>query len=435
MYTHFYKLAEPAFEIRPQQTFLWSDTSRNASVDTLREGIEMRLPFQLVTGAAGSGKTTLLRQLLDSVGEDTLVARITADIDTDIVELYNAIASGFGLQKEVSGKVEFVIELSQILKKRGEEGKASLLVIDDGQKLEQEAFEELRMLLGLEKDGKPLVTLLLAGRPELVESLARPANRILRQKLMSHIEIKPLSEEETQRYVEYRLKVAGAAAEIFEPEAFEVITECTKGLPGSINALCSNVLEGAARQGITTISALFVTRCILDNAPAPHVTGLKQMGKKTQAARPPREAVARTAASVAAAVEAAVGNMPETSLEEPRRRKRHRKKENSLFLRGVIAVSLCLGLYFLYQYFFSSASDHPVSGTDVSVAEPFAMKTEGPPLVAPSARPLEELEPLRINALPSVQPAVPSAVENISFNGPGQGRIRLHPLQVVGREK
>jgi type II secretory pathway predicted ATPase ExeA len=70
-------------------------------------------------------------------------------------------------------------------------------------------LEEVRMLSNLETARGKLIQILLVGQPELGEKLGRPELRQLRQRISLVAELKPLSYEDTVRYIAHRLDVAG----------------------------------------------------------------------------------------------------------------------------------------------------------------------------------------------------------------------------------
>lgn len=436
MYTHFYNLTEPAFAFRPQSSFFWLSEDRKAHLQHLEEGIVNKEAFLLLTGEKGTGKTTLLRQFLTRLKEDIVVARISGAGDS-LLEFYNSIASGFGITKEIGGKVEFVLELSQLLKVRAEGGKKSLLIIDDGHQLEQEELAELRMLLGVEKEGKSLLTLLLVGEPKIVEFLANPSHWLLRQKLWAHIELFPLNHTETQSYIKHRLQAAGGSCEIFESEAFEVISDSAKGLPEGINTLCTNILNAAAKQGLEIISSSFISRFIArgeNTLPAEDVTLLQE---KRDVMKESRQSVAHTAASVAAAVESAVGGFPadDFSHEKADYKNWFRWKRLWLFRRLALVVSLCIGLYFLFEYILFAVIGPPANEVALPAKETSVIEQAGPPLVSPSKVLPKESNFIRINPLQFDQSVPPSSEEGVADSGEKKkengGRILLQPLQVI----
>jgi hypothetical protein len=64
--------------------------------------------------------------------------------------------------------------------------------------------------------------------------------------------IGPLDQDETQHYIEHRLKCAGSTGKpSFTPEAFEAIFKATGGIPRRINSVCDRVLLAGFLAGKT----------------------------------------------------------------------------------------------------------------------------------------------------------------------------------------
>ena len=64
-----------------------------------------------------------------------------------------------------------------------------------------------------------------------------------RQRVAATCHIGPLDQDETQAYIEHRLKRAGATDKpTFGPGAFEAIFKATRGIPRRINSVCDRLL-------------------------------------------------------------------------------------------------------------------------------------------------------------------------------------------------
>jgi type II secretory pathway predicted ATPase ExeA len=471
MYDSYFNLKEKAFEARPHRDFLWNGESRRVVVEALCEGVYEENGFQVLIGDAGVGKTTVLQMVLDEVQEETSTLCIS-HVPDDLVDFYNSVLSGFGLQKDVFTRLQFMMELSKLLKEVHLNDKIALLAIDNAEGLSQEFFEELRTLIGLEKDGHRLLNLLLVGRSPLISTLGQPANRILRQKMAWHAELEPLNEIETREYIEYRLQAAGCDEPVFSEECFPLLHEYSGGQPARLNELCTTVLSEAADQN-AELTPEFITLCALQrDAPEP-IASQQDVAEITEATRnmngtSERESSAQTlaeaqpvpraeptpSAAVAEAVSAVVGrreNREAIPLEKAERvvavnlseaepeaeesegeeglalsgAQHHSDRWLTLALRGFVAFALCLGLYFLYDKISGPAVElqAPLDGvaqTGSSLPQSStASSSQDVPLVIPD-RPTGSLEPLRTNEL-----------KGTSSTPAGHGSIKVFPLEYI----
>ncbi len=88
--------------------------------------------------------------------------------------------------------------------------------------------------------------IVLCGQPEFEETLKRPELRQLRQRIALRCRTAPLTLEETQDYIDTRLRIAGGSgAAVFHPEAVQALSLYSRGLPRVLNALCERVPDAS----------------------------------------------------------------------------------------------------------------------------------------------------------------------------------------------
>jgi general secretion pathway protein A len=140
------------------------------------------------------------------------------------------------------------------------EGRRVIVIVDEAQNLSAEVLEQVRLLTNLETPTQKLLQIILIGQPELRELLDRTELRQLAQRITGRYHLQPLSREETAGYVRHRLRVAGAAQEIFTPPALTEIHRVSAGIPRVINVTCDRALLGAYTQEIRKITPALVRR-------------------------------------------------------------------------------------------------------------------------------------------------------------------------------
>jgi general secretion pathway protein A len=140
------------------------------------------------------------------------------------------------------------------------DGRRTILVVDEAQNLAPEVLEEIRLLTNLETSKQKLLQIILIGQPELRELLARNDLRQLAQRITGRYHLEPLSPEETDQYIEHRLKVAGALGEVFDASAKRTVFRLSQGVPRLINVICDRALLGAYSQGSRLVSRRLVRR-------------------------------------------------------------------------------------------------------------------------------------------------------------------------------
>lgn len=252
MYRAFFNLERKPFETTAEPSSLWLGVMQKETLAALRNRILDNQGFLLLTGDAGIGKTVLINALAQSF-DDNVIWAVISNPSLDRLEFYDAIAKGFGIAKEFTSKVQFLIQFSHFLHQADDEHKKVLLVVDDCHRLSQEMLEELRLLSNIEKAEAKLINILFVGRREFNELLIQPKNRAVRQRLSLKIEVPPLTADETEEYIRHRLKVAGTGDNPFTAKAMHLIHRYALGIPGQINILCDQSLETGYIQGRRTV--------------------------------------------------------------------------------------------------------------------------------------------------------------------------------------
>ena len=88
------------------------------------------------------------------------------------------------------------------------------------------------MLSNFQLGNQSLLQSFLVGQPEFRVILQSPEMEQFRQRVAATCHIGPLDMEETQHYIEHRLKCAGYAGKpTFEAEAFKAIFRASHGIP------------------------------------------------------------------------------------------------------------------------------------------------------------------------------------------------------------
>jgi general secretion pathway protein A len=262
MYASFFGLNEKPFSITPDPRYLFLSARHAEALAHLVYGINEAGGFIQLTGEVGTGKTTVVRSLLAQVPKDAEIAlilnpRITAT--EFLLAICEELRVSIPPESETSVK-ELVDHLSLHLLNSHADGKRVVLVVDEAQNLAPEVLEQVRLLTNLETETQKLLQILLIGQPELRELLARTDLRQLAQRITGRYHLDPLSRAETAAYVRHRLRVAGAAHEVFTNGALREVRRLSGGVPRLINIICDRALLGAFTEDRHLITASVVRR-------------------------------------------------------------------------------------------------------------------------------------------------------------------------------
>jgi putative secretion ATPase (PEP-CTERM system associated) len=241
MYERFYQLRERPFALTPDPDYLYPSRVHKEALSYLRYGIEGHAGFVVITGEIGSGKTTLLQTLLRGLDRETTVARLVNTM-LDPRELLQAILIDFGLDPE-DGKPAMLRSLADFLVGERAAGRVVLLVIDEAQNLSHESLEEVRMLSNLETEKSKLIHIVLVGQPDLRDKLARPELEQLRQRVTVSYHLDPLDADDTEAYINHRLRRAAIGTPLEFPRSVtDFVHRRAGGVPRIINVICDAVL-------------------------------------------------------------------------------------------------------------------------------------------------------------------------------------------------
>jgi general secretion pathway protein A len=243
MYEAFYGLKSKPFQLNPDPSFYFGSKQHRRAKAYLDYGVMRNEGFIVITGEIGAGKTTILGGLLNSLNRSNVVVGQLVTTRLDAEDTLRMVGAAFGLRVKDATKSELLVTLEAFLITQATQGKRCLLVVDEAQNLNARAVEELRMLSNYQLGTQSLLQSFLVGQPEFRDILRRPEMEQFRQRVAATCHLGPLDLEDTQHYIEHRLKCAGATDKPeFEQAAFEAIYKASHGIPRRINSVCDRLL-------------------------------------------------------------------------------------------------------------------------------------------------------------------------------------------------
>ncbi|HLV96453.1 MAG TPA: AAA family ATPase [Candidatus Acidoferrales bacterium] len=260
MYKSFFELRESPFDINPNPGYLVFTPQVEKAVEELTYGIQTRKGLILLTGEAGTGKTTLINSLLAWLRQRETPVAFIFNPHLEIGHLYELILAEFGVTFDSRLNGDALIPLKRWLSQCYRAGKTAVLIVDEAQGLSLDVLQEIRMLLNLETPSEKLLQIVLAGQPEFEKTLLRPELCQLRQRIAVRCNTAPFRLEETHRYIQERLRIAGARREcpVFSSEAMNAVHLYARGIPRVVNLLCEHVLINAYVDRIRPVPARLV---------------------------------------------------------------------------------------------------------------------------------------------------------------------------------
>ncbi len=251
----FYGMPQQPFDVTPDPSYLYFTPSHREALTALKEGVEHFRGFMVMVAEPGMGKTTLLHKLMEELTDS---ARVVFLFQTQCSsrELLCFILNELEVDHAGMDVVAMHRALNQALLEEMLRGRRFVLVVDEAQNLQEPVLETIRLLSDFETTHSKLIQIVLAGQPQLADTLMRPSLVQLRQRIAVLASLKTLSVAETTEYIEHRLRASGWTGDIlFTSDALAQIAESSGGVPRTINNLCFNSMVAAHRRGLDVIDA------------------------------------------------------------------------------------------------------------------------------------------------------------------------------------
>lgn len=262
-------LEKEPFSTSPDPEFFYRSSSHDTALKRLEISIRLRRGLNLILGDIGTGKTTLLRTLLQAFSnEDNSIFHMILDPGyKSEFQFLSKLIQIFKITPIFKSTIDFKESLERHLFQKGvEENKNVVLLIDEGQKLNTENLEALRIFLNYETNQYKLLQVVIMAQMELLPRIKRIRN--FADRIALKYTLNPLDTAETAEMIRYRLNQAGSSKDLFTDEAVQLIYQSSQGYPRQIAMLCHDALETAVMQEKQLIDAEIIRNLTLSGSHA-----------------------------------------------------------------------------------------------------------------------------------------------------------------------
>jgi general secretion pathway protein A len=264
MYLEYWGLKKPPFNNVPDPDFFYMSDLHKEGLTRLIYAANMRKGCALLTGDIGCGKTTLCKVFIQTMLDERFDVALISNPCLEPTEFLQDVLYRFQIAVVPDSRFEILRVLNNKLNKNLKEDKDTLLIIDEAQFLNEATLEEISLLLNFQLSNRFLLTILLLGRPKVIDKIKRVKQ--LEQRIAVSYHLSPFSLKETANYIFFRQKKAGANKNVFSKEAILLVYKYSKGSPRAINNLCDLALLIGFGKKEKTINLHVIRDIIKDGA-------------------------------------------------------------------------------------------------------------------------------------------------------------------------
>jgi len=239
-------LAEAPFQLEPDPRFAFARTDHREGLARILFGITQLGGLVVITGEIGAGKTLLAQTLSQALDGEGFVVAEVANPPRTAAALLAAALPAMGAEPAGGSAARLAGRVRERFGEAAGQGRRVVLAIDEAQRLDPRALDEIRLLTN-RGPGGPGAPVVLLVQPELTGRIERQPQ--VAQRVVVRYHMGAMSPEEVDAYALHRTRVAGGGRRILSKRAARAVHAETGGVPRLVNLLLANALFVAAERG------------------------------------------------------------------------------------------------------------------------------------------------------------------------------------------
>ncbi len=216
-------------------------------LDLLQHLLQFGDELLLLTGSMGVGKSTMLVRLMSRMGDGWNLVQLSGPSCHDVSQLFQTLTNSFGFDTTSVEASELLPQFQQHLQGLDRQQRPAV-IIDNADELSSESLETLVHLSRLPGDGGPLLRILLAARPGVLDRLSRPPLSELTVPRV--ITIQPLDEAQSLSYIQHQFMNGDGPLTALTSRQLKGITSKSGGIPLQLDKM---VQQQQAKQGQSSL--------------------------------------------------------------------------------------------------------------------------------------------------------------------------------------
>ena len=261
-------LNKEPFSNSPDPDYFFHSQQHVSCLQKLELSLRLKRGLNVIIGDVGTGKTTLCRQLIRKLRKDDAIeTHLILDPHFSTAHEFLLTVTEL-LLSDKPDKDEDDYQLKERIKnalfqKGVDDGKTTVLIIDEGQKIPEFCLELMREFLNYETNDYKLLQIAIFAQKEFEKTLEKYANFTDRINLYHRLEA--MSFKDTRNMIQFRLNQSSAATQklsLFTYPALWAIYRATRGYPRKIVNLCHRSVLAMIIQNKTKANLFLVQSCM-----------------------------------------------------------------------------------------------------------------------------------------------------------------------------
>ncbi len=261
---HHFRLSQDPFQNEPDLRYYFNSATHREAQLRVERGLRQSKGLTVLTGAGGTGKTLLARRILEALEEELFEASLMVMLPgaTAADAVLARFARQIGVEEPAGDRAVLMPQIYERLAIVREDGRHTVLILDDAQILSQATMAEIGGLLNLDYEDRRLLSLLMVGLPELDVAISH--DKSLSQRIDVRVRLESLDLANAEAYLVHRLALVGGVPEIFGQDAIQALFKYGRGRPRLLNTLADNSLFEAYLGGRRQVIPSDVERAAAD---------------------------------------------------------------------------------------------------------------------------------------------------------------------------
>ncbi|MEE1163145.1 MAG: AAA family ATPase [Lachnospiraceae bacterium] len=220
--------------------------------------------FGVLTGSAGRGKTTAIRSWAGKLNPSLYKVIYISLSTVTVTEFYRNLVTSLGGVPGYRKPENFRAIQEEIDRLTIEKRITPVIILDEANYIKAAVLNDLKILFNFDMDSKDRAVVLLAGLPQLNNTLNLGIHEPFRQRIVMNYNLEGLTKEEGRAYISTKLKGAGCDVPVFDENALEAILNASNGTPRLINKICNSSMLIGNKEGLNLINADIVMKAVGD---------------------------------------------------------------------------------------------------------------------------------------------------------------------------